>query len=407
VTRGTPPADRTVGTRLLVPIVLLALALPRCGGPEGPSGPRVVPPDPDLGEMEPQVAELLQHVRQAVVETESAASWGSLGSAYDAHGLLAAAEVCYRRARELDPEAFDWAYLLAVVREIRGAEADEVVALFERAAALDPDYPPIHVRLGAALALRGEHEPARAAFERAVALAPQNAVAHRGLGQVLLALDSVAQAAEHLLRAVELQPQDLSARAGLAQAYMRLGQDERASAMVGSSQGLQPINSFDDRIYGERVFMRSVSSSRAFSRAQAAMRIGAWPQAVQDLALVLRARPDDASTHYWKGTAHQQLGQRQPAMEHLARAVELEPGMVPARLQLAGLLVNEGRHAEAVEHYERSARLRPLDADGHHGLGLAYERAGRPADARAHYEAALQLDPAHAAATSLARLPAR
>jgi tetratricopeptide (TPR) repeat protein len=385
----------------LINVAAVGLMLLSCAGP-GTRG--VVPPDPDLNAMEPQVAELLSRARQEVLENDSSSTWGFLGSVYDAHGLLADAEDCYRRASELDPKAFDWIYLLAVVREVRGAETDEVVALFGHAADLKPDYPPIHVRLGAALALRGEHERARKAFERAVSLAPRSAVAHRGLGQVLLALGAADRAAEHLSRAVELQPADLSAHVGLTQAYTRLGSDERARETDERSKGLQPINTLDDRIYGERVFMRSVSSSRAFSRAQAALRIGAWPQAVQDLALVLRARPDDASAHYWKGTAHQRLEQRQSALEHLSRAVEFEPGMVPARLQLGGLLLAEGRHAEAVEHYERAAELRPSDADAHHGLGLAYEGIGRLAEARLHYEAALRLDPDHAAAGPLSSL---
>jgi tetratricopeptide (TPR) repeat protein len=328
---------------------LALLALAGCGGPE--------PPDPELGGMEPQVAELLEGARRVAVERDSAEAWGSLGSAYDAHGLLAEAEVCYRHAATLDPGAFVWTYLLAVVREVQGAEAAEVVQLFDRA--------------GTALSLRGEHARAREAFERAIALAPRDAVAQRGLGHVLLALGDAAAAAEHLSRAIELQPKDLAAHAGLAQAHMRLGQVERARAIAERARGLEPIDALADPVYGERVFMRSVGSSRAFARAMAALRIEAWAQAVADLELVLRARPDDASVHYWKGVAHRRLSQSVPALTHLSRAVELSPGMVPARLQLAALLLEEGRHAEAVVQYERAAALEPLDAESRQALSRA------------------------------------
>jgi len=374
-----------------VRVAVVALAALTVFGCVDSQPSRIEPPDPDTGAMEPQVAELLLAARAEVLESGSAENWGTLGAVYDAHGLLAEAEACYRRAGELDPAVFDWVYLLAVVREVRGAETDEVVAQFDRADLLRPGYPPIRIRLGAALALRGEHGRARAAFERALSVAPTSAVAHRGLGQALLALDDAARAAEHLARAAELQPRDLSAHAGLAQAYMRLGRPEQAQIAVERSRGLQPIDAMDDPVYGARVFMRSVSSSRAFSRAQAAMRIGAWQQAVEDLALVLRARPVDASTHYWKATAHLRLEQNQPALAHLRRAVEIDPGLVAARVQLGHLLVAEGRYPEALEQFERASTLRPLDAASHIGLARAYEATGRASEAREHREAARRL----------------
>ena len=88
---------------------------------------------------------------------------------------------------------------------------------------------------------------------------------------------------------------------------------------------------------------------------------------------VLRARPDFPSAHYWKGVAHRQMGQTGPALAHLSRAVELEPSLVAARLELGALLLAAGRHAEAVEQYERAAALRPLDPDSQRALDRARE----------------------------------
>jgi len=387
-----------------VATVVILVVLWSVGCDAAPTGGQDLP-DPDLSEMEPQVADVLRHKRQDVVELGSVEAWGELGAAYDAHGLLEQAETCYRRAHELDSRRFEWAYLLAVVREVRGAETAEVVELFGRAAELRSEYGPVFVRLGAALALRGEYASAREAFERAIVLAPQNAVAHRGLGQTLLALGDAGAATEHLERAVELEPRDLSARSGLAQAYMRSGDAELAGETVRQAQQLQPINSFDDPVYAERVFLRSVGSSRAYSRAQAALRTGRFDQAVRDLAIVVQARPDDASAHYWKGMAHRRLGQGDPALTHLFRAVELEPTLVQARLELGALLLSRSRHAQAVEQLEAAAALQPLDADGHFGLGLAYEGAGELTEARVHFEAAARLDPDHPAAARLAQSP--
>ena len=387
--RGHQAAMSRTGLLLAAAAITASLILPRCS--TGPTE-AVAVPDPNLDGMEPQVAELLRRTREELLDDRTAERWGGLGSVYDAHGLQVEAEACYRQAMRLDPSDFRWTYLLAVVREIQGADVPEIEDLFGSAADLRADYAPIHVRLGDALSLRGEHAAAREAFARAIRLTPDGAVAHRGMGLVLLALGNAEEAVRHLSRAAELEPRDLTAQAGLAQAYMRLGRPEPARDAMQRAAELQRINAFDDPVYGAQVFMRSMSSSRAFARAQAAIRIGAYAQAIADLQVVLKARPEDASAYYWLGIAYGESGRVEPATRHLSRTVELEPGMVKARLQLGALLLQQDRFAEAVEQYERAAALKPLSATGHNALGRAYEGQGRTAEALDQYEAALRLD---------------
>jgi tetratricopeptide (TPR) repeat protein len=317
-------------------------------------------PDPDLSGMEPRVVSALQAGREAVLtHPGSAEAWGDLGALYDAHLFSDLAVVCYRRAQEIAPAEFEWIYLLAIVREIQGADVEELNDLFGRAVALDPDYAPLRVRYGDALWRRGRYEEAQAELQRAVALAPQMAMAHRRLGQVLLSLGDTEQAAKQLARAVTLEPEDLAAYSGLAGALMRLGQTERARAIQERAAGLEPVSNLEDSVYARRVFMRNVSSSGAFSRAIAAVRGGDYGQAVRDLEIVLQVRPDDASVHYWMGLAHARQGQGPAAYEHLARAVELDPAMVQARIELGHVLNAAGRHDEAAEQLERAATFGP------------------------------------------------
>lgn len=389
------------GALPLVLAIASALATLHCSpGAQRPAD--AVVPGPELVEMEPRVARVLQEARQAVLASrDSAEAWGELGSLYDAHMLTDLAETCYRRAGTLAPDDFRWVYLLAIVREIQGADAPELRQRFGRASAIRPEYAPLHVRLGDALWRRGEYEEARDQLRRAIELSPEIAMAHRRLGQVLLALGQAQEAAEQLGQAVTLEPGDLAARSALAQALMRLGRTEEAREARDGARGLEPVSVLNDPVYGAQVFMRSMNSGRAFARATAAIRAGAYDRAVEDLRLVLEVRPDDASVHYWTGTAYQQLGDIRLATTHLTRAVKLAPGMVQARLQLGQLLVLHGRHAEALEQYQRAGSLRPLDADGHYGLGLAYAGLGREAQAQKQFRAATRLDPGHLASSRI------
>ena len=109
-------------------------------------------PDPVTDDMPQAVVAILERARQAVLVTpDSAQAWGQLGAACAAHHLYQEASVCYRAAHRLAPTEFQWAYLLAVVEDFLGAEASEVVALFDRATELNPRYPPAQLRFGQAL----------------------------------------------------------------------------------------------------------------------------------------------------------------------------------------------------------------------------------------------------------------
>jgi len=357
---------------------------PGCGGDATPTVPgsdgEIAVPGPDVSGMEPQVASLIGQVRDAVLaDPGSADAWGELGAIYDAHLITDPAEICYLRAREMAPGDFRWVYLLAIVREINGADADEAVALFEDAAGLRPYYVPIYVRLGDAFLRRGMHAEARAALERAVSLAPNNAMAHRRLGQVMLAMEDAMAAGPHLERAVELEPRDLTAYSALAQAYMRLGLTENAEVVMDRAEGLEPVNVLDDPVYGEQVFMRNMTSGRAFERAMEAIRVGAHERAVDHLLVVLSARPDHASAHYWAGTSCRRLGRSEQAARHLSQAVRIAPNMVKARMELAAvLLAREGAEPdvlrEAEEHCKASLRLTPDDPEVHRCLEMVDEK---------------------------------
>lgn len=347
----TSPALRALSALLIAPLVA-------CG-----SGERDAAPDPTLDHLEPQVVEAIGRARHAALEhPDSAEAWGELAATYDAHLLADLAEDGYRRARRLAPEDFRWVYLLAIVREINGADADELAELFGRAQELRPNYEPAWLRLGDALWRRGRHDAARGELEHALALAPDDALAHRRLGQVLLTQGHAAEAVPHLERAIELEPRDLAAYGALAQAQARLGDESASRETVARSQGLEPVQAIDDPVHAAEVVSRNVGSDHLFGSAVQRIRRGEFEAAIEALEVVVAASPRDPSARYWLGTAYRRAGRAQPAEESLARAIELEPRMNVARLELADLLAEQGRTAEAAVRYREAMQFAPNDA---------------------------------------------
>lgn len=333
-------------------------------------------PDPDLGGLEPQVVEALARSREAVArDPSSAEAWGTLAAVYDAHLLADVAERCYRHAHELAPDDFRWVYLLAVVREINGADAVELIELFGEAAALRPDYPTTWLRLGDALWRRGRIEDARAALLRAIELEPDAALAHRRLGQLRLGQGEAEAAKAELERAIALEPTDLAAHTALAQACLRLGQPELAREVLARAAGLEPVNVIDDPVHAEQVVARNVGSDHLFGRGVQLIGVGSYAEAVVPLETVVAQSPDDPSAQYWLGLAHRGSGAPEPAKEHLERALEIEPRMNAARLQLADLLAERGESAEAAEHYRIALRYAPGDPEIRARLAALNDRA--------------------------------
>ena len=82
------------------------------------------------------------------------------------------------------------------------------------------------------------------------------------------------------------------------------------------------------------------------------------------------------------------------AMAAYRQALELEPGLADAHLNLGRLLHERGQTTDAERHYRQALTAHPEDATAAYNLGVALQDLGRLKDAAQAYEAALRLDPA-------------
>ena len=89
---------------------------------------RPLPPLPDLQWMEERTASDLRALWSGIAP-EDAAGWKRLADAYLAHGYFAEAEAVYRRAADLDADAFEAAYGRGVCLDKMGLLTDSVAVL--------------------------------------------------------------------------------------------------------------------------------------------------------------------------------------------------------------------------------------------------------------------------------------
>lgn len=80
------------------------------------------------------------------------------------------------------------------------------------------------------------------------------------------------------------------------------------------------------------------------------------------LAAAEKRSPRLPELHAVRGALYSDLGQREPAVESLLRALELNPNLVRAASDLGRLHLIDGEPRDALRYYTRAVQLQPLDA---------------------------------------------
>lgn len=341
--------------------VVLAILLVALGSSTGllPELPRL-PLEQYPPELRLRVSELLARAER---EPPAAPAAGALGMLLQAYDQLEPAAACYKRARTLAPEAFEWAYLDGVVREALGEHKAAVDALRDAARA-QPGSLAARLKLGEALLATGDPEAAADQYGAALASHPHAPQALYGLGRVDAARGRPAAAAERYLEATRLFEAFGGAQYALALAYRDLGKEED-------------------------------------SRRHLALYQKHWLEAppLDDPVLdAVRQLKGGALPHVTEGIRLGQAGDVQGSIREHEKALEEDPKLVQAHANLISLYGRLKRWDKAEEHYRAAVALGPSLADVHYDYGVVLTQQGRSRDAAEAFRKALAINPYHARA---------
>lgn len=143
--------------------------------------------------------------RRAIGISPSAASWNNLGLIAAKRGRKDEALAMFRRAAEIDPRHVPTLHNLARLAFER-RDIGEAMQLYRRLIEIAPTDAEAHHQLANLFGFAGELDPARRHYERAVAIDPSLPDAHFKLAVVLERLGDEEGRTRHLARAIELEP---------------------------------------------------------------------------------------------------------------------------------------------------------------------------------------------------------
>lgn len=365
-------------------------------------------------------------------------------------GQLAEAETSYRQALALDPRQPDALHMLGVLARQKG-DLTTARALIEQAVRERPAYPEAFHDLGLVLWDLGQPQPAIDAYRRAVALKPDFVDACYNLGNLFYAKGNLAEAAIWYAKALEIEPRLAPAHFNLAVIAHR--QNDLASAIAGYERavacqpdyfeallnlGLARKEAGDFELAAqalERVAAMRLPSvavlhalgvirrqqgrlpeAESLSRRAIALEpshlparlelvvildeVGKIEEALTEIQTVAATATRSPEVHSLLGALLKKQKRWKEAEASLRRALELDPGNMPAFTALAELSVQRGDLDSSAAYCEAAAQANPNDPSALFYLAIVRYAQSRTTAAAQNFAEVLRLDPRH----ELARL---
>ncbi len=280
-------------------------------------------------------------------------------------------------------------------------------ALLKRALAIDPGLGLVHYNLGLLYVLRGENEKGRSYLESAVRLLPANADAQYQMGIVLVRLNEPEKAEAFFRKAIELSPEHLEARYALGTLLGRLARpqeaaevladhERRSAAALEKRQRDRRVSAYHMEVKNlleenqteaadgkltEILAIDSQNDLAHYRKGQIAFLRQDYASALAEARSAINAKSFEPAYHLLEGMCLERMQQDEPATEAYGRVLNLAD-YSDAHAALARLALRRNDAAQAVEHMRRAVALEPKDADLRLTLAEVLAMAGDEAGSR-------------------------
>jgi tetratricopeptide (TPR) repeat protein len=257
-----------------------------------------------------------------------------------------------------------------------GEDIDRVLAVYDRAIKLRPDYSWGYERRGEAFAQKGAYTRATEEYTTAIRFDPKNRSALVSRGMIYAKDGDHDRAIQDYDQAIRLNPKNAVAFIWRASSYGQKGDFDRAIRDLDEAIRINPKD--DVSIYN-----RGMNYSNK----------GDYDLAIRDFDEAARLNPNSYFTFQARGIAYQRKGDAAQAAREYDQAIKLKPDDGLLFLHRAYATVALGDLDRAIEDYDQAARLSPTNHLPFLHRGNAYYRKGNYDRAIADYTEAIRLSP--------------
>ncbi len=267
------------------------------------------------------------------------------------------AVTCYTMAHNLAPNEFRWLYLLGVSQMALGKQREAARTLRD-AVRLKPEDAPARLKLADALLAAGELTESRALYETLLARQGDLSQAHYGLGRINAAQRNPSAAVEYLRKALELFPQYGAAHYALALALRDLGDAAKASEHLALHQKFKTVR----------------------------------PPLADPILREVANLNQGATERIRRGIELEAAGRLEESIAEHERALEINPHLTQAHINLIQLYGRSNNAARAEEHYRAVVALDPNLAESHYNFGVMLAGQHRQTEALKQTELLAQIE---------------
>lgn len=268
-----------------------------------------------------------------------------------------------------------WHLLGAVLRDSKRTEEAEVC--FRKAIDIDPANADALANLGLCCADEGRAAEGVAWQQKALAINPLHSGALLNLGTLLFQADKIVDAEQTFSRAVQNGRSSAAVR-GLAACRKKLAKADEAVVMYRHWLAEHP----DDVAVITELGLTLLELHR-------------WNEAKEMLELGRTLAPDSVSILANLGMVYRTMFKYAAALEIWEAARDLEPDKPELLVNLGSLYRDLGRTREAEVTLRRALELRPDYANAHNNLGNVFRDEGRTREAREAFLKCLEFDQQH------------
>lgn len=393
-------------------------------------------PEPDLSTLGETVQLQISSGHQTIQALEAAserdveklaAAYGRLAKLYHAFGLPSQAQYFYERAIDIEPQTFEWQYLLARALQAK-YEHDDAKSQFLNALQIDEFHIPSLLALGEYARNAGNEKEAKTYYNNALLLDKDCVFAIQGLAQMALKGNQFQEAVTLAEQALTIQPRGSQLHYVAAMAYRGLNNISKAEFHLEQQKASENNTIVRDPIMervrkiakqdkarilaGDHAFQQgnykkakehyenAVKLNPSFGEsrlklATSLLRLGELDRAKQEFEHADRLRPGNYQIAFNLAGIALETNDIEEAKRQLQRALSQSDDFTDAHLQLADLYVFEKNYDKALSHYTKVTTLQPQNPMARVGRVLALIHLGNHQEAKTQIEGDLRQFPSH------------